>query len=605
MTCPSDKEIASSLDGAPAGRGAAPVEAHLEECPACRARAARILSLDAALAAGLLARDRNARRIPPRLKSRLVAIGEDEYARRAGLRSAAAEARRRRISARLREPATAFSAPRRVPAALAAAVLLAGAAATVLWLESAAVRGEQGERRLARPALPELRIDAPAPRAGAVAAVPLAQPDAWRPEAPQPGGHVVVGVPREGLEEARPDAPNDEAIAAAPVEGVERPAVAVASAEAPSEAAAAEVALIGGGAPADRPQSLVSTSLVIAPDAGSARPERVVALRGDLRLRREGAPAFARAAGRIEVAAGDTLRADGPGASFLVGAGVEIAARAGTELTIARRPEAPEVVLSLAEGEMLADLPAEPGVAPLSVRTRHGVVDVKAGRVAIQLTRAATRAVAIDGLATLESAQGEVRLGRGEAAAAALGVPPVARRAGEQDTAPFAFAERLRARRTVVLQASFERGLGPFDGILVRGGAGATPELRSTAALELRPFHGDPDWGARAIARRAGLFRSRPGTEIRFAYFLSEAGTLAVQAYDEAQHQALRAVVERPVIGRWATASILVDDLAPSGEALRRPRDDGAVFSALEVLGGPAGACPHVLIDDLTVFERD
>jgi hypothetical protein len=99
MDCPTDVEILSSLDGAPAPRGTEPIEAHLEACALCAARARAIEAIDAALATGVLARDRDARRLPPRLRSRLVAIGTAATRARA---ISAAPPRVNRISALLR-----------------------------------------------------------------------------------------------------------------------------------------------------------------------------------------------------------------------------------------------------------------------------------------------------------------------------------------------------------------------------------------------------------------------------------------------------------------------------------------------------------------------
>lgn len=614
--CPTDREIEASLDGAPAERGASPVEAHLEECPRCCARAERIVALDAALASGLIAADRDARRISPRLVSRLRAIGEEELARRAErrARARAAEAPRVRASARL-----ARGAPRagRVPTAVAAGLALAVLVPVLIRSAGGPEKEEAFPLSAARAPVPALRLDggperlaASTPRAPAVAAPASSPPAADGPTSPGP--HSQEGA-AETAGAAEPAAEAAVAFAgghADPASGCTREAPGASAAAAPAPAA---TLADPSGAPvlAERPDpdpATVERPGLPSLPAGPPAPVRIAHVRGDLRLRREGEGAFVRTGSApLLVLPGDTLRAEAPGASITLARGTELALRPGTAIRLAAETassgEPRGIAVALEEGEVVADVVPDVAENGLCVRTRGGDARAVGTRFAVQCGRGAlaTRVAVLEGRVEVCSPAGTETIGRGECAFAEPGARPGPRRMTDSEAAAFAFADRVRARRTTLFQASFDRGPGLFDGVLVARPGGAPGDR----ALELRPIHGDQHWGERATVRRAGLFRARPGTEIRFAYFLREPSTILVQAYDDARGALYFTALNRPILGRWATASILVDDLEwISGSTKVGPRE-GEPFTTLEILAGRSELPVHLLIDDVTIVERD
>jgi hypothetical protein len=192
MRCPEPDDIEASLDGAPAPRGGEPIEAHLDECRSCAAKAREVEALDALLMDGLLARDPKAGRVPPRLASRLVAIGRREQQKRAARAAAPGAARttsgrRPAISARLARPrpARGWAWPLSAAAALAIAV---GAAA---WLSRPGTERPSGALASSEAARGG---DAAASPAGAAAGSDAAtQPDSAKRDTP---AQATAGAPR-------------------------------------------------------------------------------------------------------------------------------------------------------------------------------------------------------------------------------------------------------------------------------------------------------------------------------------------------------------------------------------------------------------------------
>jgi hypothetical protein len=603
MTCPSEEEIESSLDGAPVARGASPIEAHLDECPRCRARAARIESIDAALAAGLLAwrapvgrAGEDPRRIAPRLKSRLVAIGDEELARRAEAQASTAsgrlrattrlqDARRRRAAGRVRRDTRSFA----TLAIAAGALAMAGGA---LLYGLFAGRGPEPVERGSVAKLPELHLGLPAAPESAPAA-----PEPSRPSAqPRPASAPRL---REAFEEGsgpleRPDLPAATTLADLPPH-VDREA-------APAPAPAPLLARAEPAPAIDAAPAAASASLAPAGPSGEYAPIEIAYVRGDLRVRKGRGTGYTRVGTpRLDIAAGDVLRAEKPGAVVAFGRGAELFIRPGTEVSLSPRQDRGGFQVAVEVGEVLAEV--APGIAgnTLSLRSLVAAVELDGGRVGFQASKGVAKAFVLEGAAKMTNNAGEVAVARGEAASALAGSAPVAKRLAEADAAGFAFAERLRPRRTAIFQANFERGAGPFDGAVVRAGAGAP----GPCALELRPLKGDAHFGERATARRSGLFRARPGTEIRFSYFLPEPGPIVVQAANDAAHETFRATLADPVVGRWTSAAIFVDELAAQGEGGRRVAAEGDVFSSLEFLAGRPNAPARLLLDRIVIFERE
>lgn len=612
MTCPSDHEIERSLDGAPVERGAPPIEAHLDDCPRCRERAAKIESLDAALAAGLLARAapvarqaEDPRRIAPRLRSRFVAIGDEEYARRAEA-LASTQSGRLRATTRLADARRRRSAGRSGPlqvqrrrgapvAALAAAVALATAGGVFIAL---AISGKSGEEpaKGSLVKLPELKIEAQS--TVATTAAGPASKATFAGFDPAPERYVARGVhlPREGFDgDGEPVAP-----ATPPATTLaDLPPAAPEAAPAPEP----QVARAAPASPGPAPSAEDNASLAAA--MGSTTDTAPIALelvRGDLRVRKAHGQPFTRVAGaRAEIVSGDTLRAEKPGAALVFGRGAELFIRAGTEVSISRRSDGSGYSVWMEGGEVVAEV--APGIANnhLALRSTLGAAEVEGARVGVQIVRGLSKFFVLEGAAKVWNNAGEIAAARGDAASAVPSAAPTAKRFTEAEVAAFAFADRLRPRRTALFQASFDRGAGPFDGLVVKAGAGAP----GAYALELKPVKNDPRFGERTAARRSGLFRARPGAEIRFSYFLPEPSPVVLQAQNETQRELYRAALEAPVVGRWTTVSIFVDELAFAGEGARRSVQDGDVFSSIELLAGKPNAPVKLLVDHVIVFERE
>ena len=656
MSCPSDLEIEHSLDGAHVEPGEVPIEAHLEECARCRSRAEAIEALDAALAAGLLARDPTLGRVSPRLLSRLTALGEREYAARwERHKERACGVPRRRTSARPRR-AGSVSRAGPLPFALAASLTLAACGVVVFLFfavgeegaKSSAVarqdaRTARREAAFARGEAPSGALSAataPAPsgrgggsayaRAPARGAPALAaagdratSPDSGTPDLAEPELAANVPKAQAGAEcRARPCVPSPSEVAArlgSPRSAALPPALPGEEGLAPAEPTATR-----GLAEPRIPGENVALA-PLGPVRRERAPLRLTVVRGELMLQRAGGEtASAHAGARLDVRSDDALRVQGGGAAVVFGNGTELLLRAGTVVALAFEGSAYGVDLALEQGELEAAVVSGIAGNGLSVRTLLGEARIAGGRLFAGASRSAARFCALEGslsvvsraagagpaagvapgvpAGTIEAGAAEERaLGPGELATLAAGRGAIDVESRSEGAGAFepAWAIRLRPRHKILLSNKFEHGSGGFEGRVVSGGR------TGERALEALRLAEDPEYAVRARVRRPALLRVRPATEIRFAYFLSEPSALAVEVTTEARDEAFRVPIHPTVAGEWAVASVLLEDFGPALEPAKRALRDNEVLTSVGFLAGRPDRPVRLLVDEVTVFERE